>query len=1251
MVPSPRKVSAFRAMRAKSHVVTPIDTDVDALVGATSADVAKGVRQEDFRNWNFNVFVLETPPAQLEFVRALSIHFNLHDAFHLTEAEMDLFLADVQKGYDHVVTPVARQYHTFLHAVDVMQSVAVFLRGYNGSQYIQPISAAALLIAALCHDIGHIGLTNQYLVNSGHALTLEYRSPILESMHTAKAMALIKRHGFLKDLDIQDSYHISKTIARCILYTDVSIHSELLRKVRTLSFPSHGPGGCRASSSSSFPPLIDEASYVYCGFLLHAADICNPAKDWALATKWTNLIMSEFFEQGALERKGGFVVSAFRNADQINTAEIQANFVRLMLQPTLVLLSDLLPLAAPLLHIAEVNRLRWDAEAKQALNPVQVELVRELARPLSLRSLTPYQKWLDRMHKWLLSRYVVALVFLASLYATLVNSVRLAFVPHAADNVVGCVTLVVLFILVADVCISTCAVKKYRWSLQFWLDVISSTTLLAEIPFVNLDRSVPYSQSLSGSSHLVGLLTSKLFRGVRLLRMIALFKTFKEIVVRRMYKPRRCVAAARTADQPKAHPPDDDNVEGRGAPFTFTLDDFKRIFAADTLKITLQHIDQFVRQAYRGQPLPPLAIKNFCNRVAHARAFRSNRELPLATFHKILCELEADYDNDVQADNKISQLSLSASRLGEKVADATIRYVMFLLLALLTILTELNIQPNLSSNLYGLQSLHRHATDTDASYFAMSLQHYAKETQPLYVYLAGAANASVVNSVMARRSAAYLHPSDVTFLNTTTDCFVIYAPHVAARYRLEALRVLLYPTACTWTSTTTPCQSIAILDASASSQDEALQEFIQTLIVLACFVAGGAILTVDVYKRVIVPVDRMVSMTQQLALNPCKSVTIGNDESPMYEIALLQNTLSKVARLLQIGYGSAGAAIISKNMMGAEFDPIIPGKRVHAIFGLCDIRRFTDITECLQEQVMVFTNAIGGIVHYAAHHFNGHANRNVGDAFLLVWDISEDSPDVAVINQAKPPAHLAVKPGSDVDFLFFDEEGSKKMKQSTVWIATVADNALMAFLKTMVDVDNSPRLQSYSQNKSLLDRFDGSFQVRMGYGLHVGWAIDGAIGSKHKIDATYLSSDVNMASTLETMTKVYHVPLIMSHSFFNLLSPPLQQFCRCVDCVLFDGAEKPTSLYTCDYVNPTVKQFRGIMDLPDLQLGLAAGFLAVYDAAVDAYLRGDWPAAAAVLRNILTTMKPNDGPAEVLLAFMESHDFKAPADWPGYRKL
>jgi len=49
----------------------------------------------------------------------------------------------------------------------------------------------------------------------------------------------------------------------------------------------------------------------------------------------------------------------------------------------------------------------------------------------------------------------------------------------------------------------------------------------------------------------------------------------------------------------------------------------------------------------------------------------------------------------------------------------------------------------------------------------------------------------------------------------------------------------------------------------------------------------------------------------------------------------------------------------------------------------------------------------------------------------------------------------------------------------------------------------------------------------MGFGLHVGWAIEGAIGSSFKIDASYLSPNVNMASRLEAATKQFGTGLLV----------------------------------------------------------------------------------------------------------------------------
>lgn len=72
---------------------------------------------------------------------------------------------------------------------------------------------------------------------------------------------------------------------------------------------------------------------------------------------------------------------------------------------------------------------------------------------------------------------------------------------------------------------------------------------------------------------------------------------------------------------------------------------------------------------------------------------------------------------------------------------------------------------------------------------------------------------------------------------------------------------------------------------------------------------------------------------------------------------------------------------------------MIPGKKVIAIYGFCDIRNFTDTTEVLQENVMIFVNEIAQIVHEIASENCGSANKNIGDAFLLIWKFDDELID------------------------------------------------------------------------------------------------------------------------------------------------------------------------------------------------------------------------------------------------------------------
>ena len=88
------------------------------------------------------------------------------------------------------------------------------------------------------------------------------------------------------------------------------------------------------------------------------------------------------------------------------------------------------------------------------------------------------------------------------------------------------------------------------------------------------------------------------------------------------------------------------------------------------------------------------------------------------------------------------------------------------------------------------------------------------------------------------------------------------------------------------------------------------------------------------------------------------------------------------------------------------------------------------------------------------------------------------------------------------------------------------------------------------------------FKVNMGFGLHFGWAIEGAIGSELKIDASYLSPNVNIASRLEAATRQYGVSILISGQVQQMLSPNVKKVCREIDKVMVKGSKDPLNIYT-----------------------------------------------------------------------------------------
>lgn len=162
-----------------------------------------------------------------------------------------------------------------------------------------------------------------------------------------------------------------------------------------------------------------------------------------------------------------------------------------------------------------------------------------------------------------------------------------------------------------------------------------------------------------------------------------------------------------------------------------------------------------------------------------------------------------------------------------------------------------------------------------------------------------------------------------------------------------------------------------------------------------------------------------------------------------YETVIIENAIIKIGTLLALGFGDAGSEIIGSNMAkSGDVDPMIPGKKKCAIYGFCDIRNFTDATEVLQEDVMLFVNSIGEIVHAMVDRYQGAANKNIGDAFLLVWKLADDIYEI-----------------NDAD--------NTITYHNPTYVSIMADFSAISFMKVQAKLFREPKCLAYREDERL----------------------------------------------------------------------------------------------------------------------------------------------------------------------------------------
>jgi len=299
-----------------------------------------GLLEED----DFNIFDFAQKIGRNNVLKEISnAIFERHSLFRLINKErFDTFLDKIRVGYDYLLP-----YHNELHAADVLQTCNIFYKYCNLNRQIDVTSLdiSAYFIAAIIHDLGHPGLTNNYHINKRTSISIKYNDmSVLENLHVSSAFKIISHpnSNIFCDLSVEEYRVVRKRIVECVLATDMAKHTKsqisLKIKIDRLSKASSENILSRFITEASEDSIFERQQEIF-NFFIHCADISNPGKKLKVSKIWTNLIIEEFFNQGDIEKKENLPVSFLCDRKTTNIPKSQVLFMTNIVLPSFKIIS------------------------------------------------------------------------------------------------------------------------------------------------------------------------------------------------------------------------------------------------------------------------------------------------------------------------------------------------------------------------------------------------------------------------------------------------------------------------------------------------------------------------------------------------------------------------------------------------------------------------------------------------------------------------------------------------------------------------------------------------------------------------------------------------------------------------------------------------------------------------------------------------------------------------------------------------
>mmetsp|Transcript_21313 Transcript_21313/g.48990 ORF Transcript_21313/g.48990 Transcript_21313/m.48990 type:complete len:952 (+) Transcript_21313:170-3025(+) len=294
-------------------------------------------------------------------------------------------------------------YHNYSHACDVTATVYRMVTRLDCGEWLSDVELYSLMVSAYVHDIGHIGRTNNFLLETMHELAIRYndKSP-LENMHCAKLFEICNKaetnafHFFNKEM----SKHSRKVCITCILHTDNALHFDMVKDIKKVyevssdTCDAWASGRLDEEGHQKYKDVLSSNTMLWLKLILHMADISTPLKPFIVSKAWATLVQDEFFDQGDEEKELGLPVGMLNDRDKVSRSGSEHGFINFLVAPLVVATVGIFPELVELSENMARNMQEWRTLWVEEVHPsaedikkrdVDVSKVQEQVQELSKR--------------------------------------------------------------------------------------------------------------------------------------------------------------------------------------------------------------------------------------------------------------------------------------------------------------------------------------------------------------------------------------------------------------------------------------------------------------------------------------------------------------------------------------------------------------------------------------------------------------------------------------------------------------------------------------------------------------------------------------------------------------------------------------------------------------------------------------------------------------------------------------------------